>query len=73
MERGQFILLSLSQSLTLNVSPYQLILGVIKINGLIALSDCPIKYLELVFILTNFEITISSTLTFQVSIGFLAA
>ena len=31
------------------------------------------KYLELVFVLTNFEITILSTLTFQIFIAFLAA
>ena len=40
-------------SLTLNVLTYPLILGIIKSNGLIALSKYPIKYLELVFVLTN--------------------
>ena len=45
-------------SLTLNVLTYPLILGVIKTNGLMVLSKYPIKYLQLVFVLTNFEITI---------------
>ena len=31
----------------------------------------PIKYLDLVFVSTNFEMTILSTLTFQICIGFL--
>ena len=47
----------LSLSLTLNVLKYLLILGIIKANGLTALSKYPIKYLELDFVLTNFEIT----------------
>ena len=38
-------------SLTLNVIRYPLILGIIKTNGLIALSNfIPIKYLEVVFL-----------------------
>ena len=36
-------------SSTLNVSTYPLVLGIIKTNGLIALSKYSIKYLELVF------------------------
>ena len=51
-------------SSTLNVIAYPLILGIIKTNALIALSNFnPVKYLELVFVLTNFEITMLSTLT----------
>ena len=58
--------LSLSPSLTLNVLTYPLILGIIKTNGLIALSNfIPIKYSELVFVSVSFEITILSTLTSQ--------
>ena len=42
-------------------------LGVIKslnvTNGITSLSKYPIKYLEIVFVLTNFEISILSTLT----------
>ena len=63
----------LLRSLTLNVLTYPPILGIIKTNGLIVLSIYPIKYLELVFVLTNFEITILSTLTSQVFIGLFAA
>ena len=57
------LFLSLNPSLTpsLHVLTYPLILGIRKSNSLIALSEYPIKYLELVFILTNFEITILST------------
>ena len=53
-------------SATLNFLTYPLVLGIIEIKGLIALSKYPITYLELVFILTNFEIffTILSTLIF---------
>ena len=61
----------LSHSLTLNVLTYPPILGIIKTNGLIALSKYPIKYLELVFALSNFEATILSTLTSQTFIGLL--
>ena len=64
---------SLCPSLTLNVLAYPLILGIIKTNGLIALSKYSIKYLELVFVSINFEITILSTLTSQFFIGFFAA
>ena len=49
-------------SSALNVLIYPLILGIIRNNGLIALSKYPIKYFELVFVLTNFEITILSGL-----------
>ena len=55
------LFLSLSPSLTLNVLTYQIILGIIKTNGLIVLSKYPIKSLELVSMLTNFEITVLST------------
>ena len=37
------------------------------------MSKYPIKYLELVFALTNFEITILSVLTSQIFIGFFVA
>ena len=58
-------------SSTLNVLTYPLLFGIIKINALIALSNfIPIKYLELGFVLINFEITIFSTLTSQIFIGF---
>ena len=60
-------------SSALNALTYPLILGIIETNGPISLSKYPIKYLELVSIFTNFEITILSTLTSQISIGFLAA
>ena len=39
----------------------------------IDLSKYPIKYSELVFVLTNFEITILSTLLSQTCIGLFAA
>ena len=55
--------LSLSPSSTLDVLTYPLILSIIKTYDLIALSKYPIKYLELVFVLTNFEITMLSKLT----------
>ena len=45
-------------SLTLNILIYPIILGIIKTNGLMVLSKYPIKYLQLVFVLTNFEVTI---------------
>ena len=67
--RKDLILLLLSlfpSSLTLNVLAYPLILGIMKTNGLIALSKYPIQYLELVFVLNYFEITIFSTLTSQI-------
>ena len=73
MERHQFIFLTLSRYSPLNVLTYLLILGIIKTHGLIVLSKYPIKYLELVFVLTNFEITILSTLTSQIFIDFSAA
>ena len=59
-------------SLTLNVLANPLV-GIIKTNGLIVLSKHPIKYLELLFVLTYFEITISVTLTSQILIGLFAA
>ena len=67
------MILSLSPSLTLNVLTYALILGIIKTNGLISLSKYPIKYLELVSVSINFEITILPTLTSQIFIGFFAS
>ena len=45
----------------LNALKYPLISGNIKTSGLITLSKSPIKYLKLVFVLTNFEISILST------------
>ena len=60
------LILSSSPSLTLNVLIYPLSLCIIKTNGLKSLSEYPIKYLESIFVLTNFEITILSTLTFQI-------
>ena len=65
------LFLSLSPPLTLKTLAYPLILGIIKTHGLLALSEYPIKYLELVLVLTNFEISILSTLTSQIFIYFL--
>ena len=45
---------------------YSLILGNIKTNDLITLSKYSMKYLELVFLSTNFERTILSTLPSQI-------
>ena len=59
--------------LTLNVIAYPLILDIFKTTGLTVLSKYPIKYLELVFVLTNFEIAILSTLTSQIFVGLFAA
>ena len=53
-------------SSALNVLTYPFILGTTKTNGFISLSKYPIKYLELVLVLNNFEITILSTLTSQI-------
>ena len=54
----------------LNALKYPLVSGNIKTSGLITLSKSPIKYLKLVFVLTNFEISILSTWTSQISIGY---
>ena len=59
------LFLFLSPSSTLNVLIYPLILGIIKSNGVIALSKYQIQNLELVFVLTNFEITMFTILTSQ--------
>ena len=67
------LFLYLSLYSTLNALTYPLILGIIKTNGLIVLSKYPIKYLESVCVSTNFEITILSTLTYQIFIGLFAA
>ena len=62
----------LTLSSTLKVLTYPLILGIIKTRGLITLSYfITIKYLELIFVLTNFEATILSTLASPIFIGFL--
>ena len=55
--------------LTLKVLRYPLILGNIKTNGVIISSKYPIKYLELFFVSTNFEMTISLTSISQIFIG----
>ena len=55
--------------LALKVLRYPLILGNIKTNGLIISSKYPIKYLELFFFSTNFEMTISLTSISQIFIG----
>ena len=60
-------------SSTLNVLTYPHILGIIKTNGLVYLSKYPVKYLELCFVLANFEITKLLTLTSQIFIDFLQA
>ena len=54
----------------LNAPTYPLILVTITTNGQISLSKYLIKYLQLVLLLTNFEITILSTLTFKFFISF---
>ena len=66
-------LLSLFSSLALNIVTYPLAFGNIKTNGLITLSKYPIEYLELVFVSTNFEMIILSTLASQIFIGFFAS
>ena len=66
-----FLLLSLSPPLTLKVLTNPLILGNTKTNDLVTLSKYSIKYLELVFAVTNFGITILSTITSQIYFGFL--
>ena len=40
-------------------------------NVIISLSKYPINYLEITSVLTNFEITVLSTLTSHISIGFI--
>ena len=67
------LFLSLFPSLTLNVLTYSLIFSIIKTNGLIALSKYPIKYLKLVFVSINFEVTMLLTLTPQICIGYFSA
>ena len=66
-----FLLLSLSPPLTLKVLTNPLILGNTKTNDLVTLSKYSIKCLELVFAVTNFGITILSTITSQIYFGFL--
>ena len=56
------LFLSLFVTLSLNFLTYPLILGNTKTKDLINLSKYPTKYLELVFVSTNFEINILSTL-----------
>ena len=63
------LFLSLSPFLTINLLTNTLILGNTKTNGLITLSKYLMKYLELVFVSSNLEITILSTLTSQMFIG----
>ena len=62
-------MLILSPSLSVLTCP--LVLDIIKTNGFIFLSKYPIKYLELVFVLTDIEITTLSTLPSQIFISFL--
>ena len=52
---------------------YLLILGNIKTNGVITSSKYRIKYLELFNVSINFYITILSTSTSQIFIGFFGA
>ena len=56
------LFLSLFATLSLNFLTYPLILGNTKTKDLINLSKYPTKYLELVFVSTNFEINILPTL-----------
>ena len=59
--------------LSLNILSNPLICGNIKTNNLLTLSEYLVKYLELVFVSTNFEITILSILTSQIFIGFFSS
>ena len=61
----------LSPPLYLSFLKYSLILGAIKTNGLITSSKYPITSLELIYVLTNFEMTILSTLTLKFLLAFL--
>ena len=57
MERHQFLVFTLSPSLTGNFLTYPIILGNIETSGITTLYKHPIKCLELVFVSTNLEIT----------------
>ena len=61
-----------TRSHSVNLLTYPFILSNIKINGLITLSKYQIKYLQLVFVPINFELTILSILTSQIFIVFFA-
>ena len=67
-ERHQFIVLIFNFK---SFKIYPLILKNIKTNGFITSSKYSTKYLELVFVSINFEMTILLTSTFQISIVFL--
>ena len=51
---------------SLKVLTYTLILGNIKTNGLITTTKNPLVYYEIFFIPITFEVTILSTLTFNI-------
>ena len=70
MERHQFLVLSLSPSLTGNFLTYPIILGNIETSGITTLYKHSIKCLQLVFISTNLEITILYTSISQTFIVF---
>ena len=59
------LFLFLCSSFSLNILTYPLIIGNIKTNCL----KCVIKHLELIFVITNFDMTISSTLTSHMFLG----
>ena len=61
---------SLSPSLRLNVLTYLLIFDDIKTNGFITLSKYLMKYLQLSFVSTNFQMTILLTSTSQTFVVF---
>ena len=73
MQRHQFIILTLISTFIFNLLIHLPIVGNIKTNGLITSSKYSIKYLELFFVSTNFEMNISSILTSQVFTGFFVA
>ena len=64
------LFLFLSAPLSCNVIIYPIILDNIESNGFITSSKYSIKYLELLFIPTNFSMIVFSTCTLQIFIGF---
>ena len=65
-------LVFVSPPLSSNILTYSLVLGNIKTSGLITSSNYPFKCLELFFVSTKSKMTISSTLTSQIFVGFFA-
>ena len=61
MEKHQIIVFTFISIFNFKYLNNPVILGNLKSNGLTSISKYPTKYLELVFVSTNFEITIAST------------